>query len=58
MNYRMLGYLLGIIMMIEAALLALPTLVSILFREAVSPFLITKACSSKLKFSSTSVPGT
>ena len=41
MNYRMLGYLLGIIMMIEAALLVLPTVVSLLFGEPISPFLIT-----------------
>ena len=41
MNYRMLGYLLGIIMTIEGALLILPTIVSIIYREPLYPFLIT-----------------
>ena len=41
MNYRMLGYLLGIIMTIEAALLVLPTVVSLIYREPLYPFLIT-----------------
>ncbi len=41
MNYRMLGYLLGIIMMIEAALLALPAAVALVCREPIIPFLIT-----------------
>lgn len=41
MNYRMLGYLIGIIMLIEAALLLIPTLVSLIYGEALSPFLIT-----------------
>ncbi len=41
MNYRMLGYLIGIIMLIEAALLLLPTLVSLIYEESLYPFLIT-----------------
>lgn len=43
MNYRMIGYLLGIILMIEAALLALPMLVAILYGESALPFLFTIA---------------
>ena len=43
MNYRMLGYLLGIILLIEAALMALPTVVSAIYGEAVWPFLVTMA---------------
>jgi trk system potassium uptake protein TrkH len=43
MNYRMLGYLLGIILLIEAALLSVPTAVSMIFGEPVYPFLITMA---------------
>ncbi len=43
MNYRMLGYLLGIIMTIEAALLLLPMLVALIYGESAFPFLITVA---------------
>jgi trk system potassium uptake protein TrkH len=39
----MLGYLLGIILLIEAALLSVPTAVSMIFGEPVYPFLITMA---------------
>ena len=41
MNYRMIGYLLGIILLIEAALLCLPTAVALIFGESPFPFLIT-----------------
>ena len=41
MNYRMVGYLLGIILAIEAALLAVPAAVSLIYGENVFPFLIT-----------------
>ena len=43
MNYRMLGYLLSIILLIEAALLLVPTLVALIYGESVMPFLITIA---------------
>ncbi len=43
MNYRMIGYLLGIILMIEAALLLLPMLVALIYGESVLPFLFTIA---------------
>lgn len=43
MNYRMLGYLLGIILLIEAALMALPALVAVIYGESVWPFLVTMA---------------
>ena len=43
MNYRMTGYLLGIILLIEAVLMALPLGVSIYFREDPMPFIITIA---------------
>ena len=43
MNYRMLGYLLGIILLIEAALMILPAAVAVFFGESVLPFLITVA---------------
>ncbi len=43
MNYRMIGYLLGVIMTIEAALLLAPTLVAVICRESVVPFLLTIA---------------
>ena len=43
MNYRMIGYLLGVIMTIEAALLLAPTLVSAIYGESGVPFLITIA---------------
>ncbi len=41
MNYRMLGYLLSIILLIEAALLLVPTVVAMIYGESVLPFLIT-----------------
>ena len=41
MNYRMLGYLLGIIMLIEAALLILPLVVAAIYGESLLPFLFT-----------------
>lgn len=43
MNYRMIGYLLGVILLIESALLLLPTFVALLYSESVAPFLITIA---------------
>ena len=41
MNYRMLGYLLGMILGTEAALLLAPTAVALIYREACYPFLLT-----------------
>ncbi len=41
MNYRMLGYLLGLLLLLEGALLLLPMLVSIIYRESPLPFLYT-----------------
>jgi len=41
MNYRMTGYLLGVILLIESALMLLPTLVSVIYGENVFPFVIT-----------------
>ncbi|MBP5231676.1 MAG: TrkH family potassium uptake protein [Clostridia bacterium] len=41
MNYKMIRYLLGIVLMIEAALLLVPMLVAAIFREDVLPFVIT-----------------
>ncbi len=43
MNYRMLGYLLGIIMLIESALMILPLIVSLIYGESVMPFLLSMA---------------
>ena len=43
MNVRMIGYLLGIILTIEAFLLLLPMLVALLFGESALPFLYTIA---------------
>ena len=43
MNYRMIGYLLGLILLIEAALMMLPVSASLIFGESVIPFLITIA---------------
>ena len=43
MNYRMLGYLFGIIMLIEAALMTLPLIVALIFGESPVPFLLTIA---------------
>ena len=41
MNYRMLGYLLSIILLIEAALLLVPTVVAMIYGESAWPFLVT-----------------
>ncbi len=41
MNYRMLGYLLSIILLIEAALLLAPTAVALIYGENVMPYLWT-----------------
>ncbi len=41
MNYRMIGYLLGIILLIEAALLCVPMVVALIFGESPFPFLLT-----------------
>ena len=43
MNYRMIGYLLGLILLIEAALMVLPASVALAYSESVMPFLITIA---------------
>ncbi len=43
MNYRMLGYLLGIILSTEAALLLAPTVAALAFGESAVPFLLTIA---------------
>ncbi len=41
MNYRMLGYLLSAVALIEAVLMMIPVAVSLIYGEAVWPFLIT-----------------
>ena len=41
MNYRMLGYLLGLLLLLEGALLSLPMLVSIVYHESPLSFLYT-----------------
>jgi trk system potassium uptake protein TrkH len=43
MNYRMLGYLLSIVMLLEAALLTFPLITALIYSESVVPFLITMA---------------
>lgn len=43
MNYRMLGYLLGLILTAEAALMLAPATVALIYGESVFPFLITMA---------------
>lgn len=43
MNYRMLGYLLGIIMLIETALMVLPLIASLIYGESAIPFLLSMA---------------
>lgn len=43
MNYKMLGKFLGIVLLIEAALLLLPLLVAIIYKESVLPYVITIA---------------
>ena len=40
MNYRMIGFVLGRILLTESALLALSMLVALLYRESFVPFLI------------------
>ncbi len=41
MNYRMVGYLLGVILLIEGALLTVPMLTALLYGESLLPFLWT-----------------
>lgn len=41
MNYRMVGYLLGVILLIEAVLMLFPTIIGLYFGENIVPFLIT-----------------
>ena len=43
MNYRMIRYLLGIILLIEAVLMVLPASVALIYGESVVPFLVTIA---------------
>ncbi len=43
MNYRMLGYLLGIITLIETALMVLPLIASLIYGESAMPFLLSMA---------------
>lgn len=43
MNYKLLGKFLGLVLLIEAGLLIFPLLVALIYRESVSPFLITIA---------------
>lgn len=43
MNYRMIGYLLGLIVLIEAALLIIPTIIALIYGESVIPFAVTIA---------------
>ena len=43
MNYRMIGYLLGLILLIEAALMAIPAAVALAYGESLMPFIITIA---------------
>ena len=43
MNYRMLWYLLSILLLIEAGLLVIPAIVALLYGEALSPYLWTIA---------------
>lgn len=43
MNKRMIGYLLGVILLIEAVFMALSCIVSLIYNESVVPFLITLA---------------
>lgn len=48
MNYRMLGYLLGVILMLEAVLMAVPTVVAVIYGESPLPFLITIAIAAAI----------
>lgn len=41
MNKRMIGYLLGIILAVEAALLTIPLVTALIYREPILPFLAT-----------------
>ncbi len=41
MNYRMLRHLIGVLLLIEAALLLLPMIVALIYSESVLPFLFT-----------------
>ena len=41
MNYRMIGYFLSIVLLIEGALMAFPMLVALCYRESILPFLYT-----------------
>ena len=41
MNYRMIGYVIGRILLTEAGLLCLPLLTALLYRESGRPFLLT-----------------
>lgn len=43
MNYRMLGYLLSVVLLIEAALLLFPLITAIIYGESVMPYLVTIA---------------
>ena len=41
MSYRMVGYLLGVILSIEAALLLVPMLTALLYGESLMPYVFT-----------------
>ena len=41
MNYRMLGYFLGLMLFIEAAFMLIPTVTALIYGESVIPFLMT-----------------
>ena len=41
MNYQMIGYVIGRILLTEAALLMLPAITALLYRESLRPFLLT-----------------
>lgn len=43
MNYRMLAYLLGLILLIEAAMLSLPMAIALIYGESILPFALTMA---------------
>ena len=40
MNYRMIGYVIGRILLVEAVLMALPLLTAGIYRESLMPFLV------------------
>ena len=54
MNIRMIGFVLGRILLVEAGLLTLPLAVALLYREPAMPWLITMAalvvCGALLSF--------